>query len=370
MFKKLRTQLRPASPPGSVLTAIFLTLVLAQVSEGFPVDFILTAPEQRDAAEVAEAKEAPADAPKDAEAAAPAKKKPVKKKPGVVRKKAAVVAAGAAEAVEGVGQVFGDLIGGLLGGRNQAPQAKLDQNALKQFEARYGRHFDQMVRTELHFIRIVCQPTRQQYDALAKDGKFIRTKTVNKFALIQQGGNRGVRSSNDSDTRSPIAEGLLASAKRHLSAEQVAAYERELAAREEASKAVSVLVTAAKLDRRLVLNTQQRAQAVKVLDENWNSNWGSMQMMMYGGQYFPDIPDPKITPFLTATQKKILKTVTQQSQVHFGFNVGMNQGIVLAEEEWDDTPADEKSDKESPKADSTTEEVSTKEAAAVQEASE
>jgi hypothetical protein len=73
-----------------------------------------------------------------------------------------------------------------------------------------------------------------------------------------------------------------------------------------------------------------------VLDENWDESWGSVQMMMYGGQYFPNIPDQKIIPLLTPTQKKVLRTVNQQSRVFWGFNVGMNQGIAIADEEWDD----------------------------------
>ena len=68
-------------------------------------------------------------------------------------------------------------------------------------------------------------------------------------------------------------------------------------------------------------------------------------MMMRGGDYFPDVPDPKITPILTATQKKVLRTVNQQSRVFFGFNVGMVQGMVIADEKWDDQPENEASEK-------------------------
>jgi hypothetical protein len=237
-----------------------------------------------------------------------------------------------------------------------------------------------MVKTELHFIRVVCQPTRQQYEAMATDGKLIRTKAINKFAMLQNGRNRGIRSSTDSDTRKPISEGLLLSAKRHLSADQAAAYERELSARKEATKEVAVLVTAAKLDRRLVLNTPQRAQVTKVLTDNWNPAWGTSQMMMLGGQYFPDIPDSKITPILTATQKKVLKTATQQSHVFFGFNVGRNQGIVIADEKWDDEPDDEASEEteagnndangEKPESDDSLEATDARQAASVPEVSE
>ena len=61
-------------------------------------------------------------------------------------------------------------------------------------------------------------------------------------------------------------------------------------------------------------------------------------MLMYGGQYFPDVPDSKLIPILTDNQRKVWKTVDQQNQVFWGFNVGMNQGIILPEEEWSDEP--------------------------------
>lgn len=344
MPQNFENQKRSATSRLSITAAALLTLLTTQVCLAFPVDFVLTEPGQPEQpAQVEEVKEAPGD-DKAVDAVPKAAPQPRK---GAVRQKVAV---GAAAAAEEVGQVFGNLIGGLFGRRDAAvANVAVDKNALKQFEAQYGRHFDQTVRTELHFIRIVCQPTRQQYEAMATDGKLIRTKAINKFAAMQQGRNRGIRS-NDSDTRKPISEGLLASAKRHLSADQVAAYELELAARMDADKKVALLVVAAKLDRRLVLDTPQRTQVTKVLAENWNPAWGATQMMMYGGQYFPDVPDTKITPILTATQKKVLKSVNQQSQVFWGFNVGMNQGILIPDEKWDDQPGNEASNKDEAKS--------------------
>ncbi|NQV26227.1 MAG: hypothetical protein HQ518_17875 [Rhodopirellula sp.] len=272
-------------------------------------------------------------------------KKLEKPRKGVVRQK---VAAGAAEAAEEVGQVLGNIFNGLFGGRGREVQARIqdvnqDANALKQFEAQYGRHFDQVVKTELHFIRIVCQPTRQQYDALAADGKLIRTKVLNQFALIQQGMNQGRQPSNDNDTRKPVSEELLIASARHLSPDQVAKYKSELAERDKARQKVIVLATAARLDRKLVLNSQQRTQVTKMLGDNWQAGWGSMQMMIYGGEFYPDLPDSQLIPMLTATQKKVWRTVNQQNQMFWGFNVLMDQGIEIADEQWDDKPADDAS---------------------------
>ena len=347
MFRELKNWKHPLLSSATVPFVALLTLLMMQPCDAFPVDLVLTEPGRRKQPEpeTQATEEAPVEA-KEADAAQPDAKpepadkakpaaKPKPAKGGVVRQKAAVAAKGAAEEV---GQIFGDLIGGLFGGRAapRAAVAVVDKNALKQFEARYGRHFDQIIKTELHFIRLVCQPTRQQYDALAADGKLIRTKVLKKFAMVQQGMNRGIHSPSDNDTRKPVSEGLLQSAKRHLSPDQVGKYESELAERNAAHKDVAVLVTAAKLDERLVLNTEQRSQITRVLGENWNKSWGSVQTMMYGSQYFPNIPDQKITPLLTARQKTVLRTINQQNGVFFGFNVGMNQGIVIPDETWED----------------------------------
>jgi hypothetical protein len=348
MFREPKYRKRNRMSYTPAVVAALLTLLTAHAADAFPVDFILNSPGDRKQAEpqAQDAQEAPVEA-KEADDSQPvaAEANPVKR--GIVREKAAVVAEGAAEAAEEVGQVLGELISGLFGRGRGNPavvgDVNLNGNALNQFEAQYGRHFDQVVKTELHFIRLVCQLTREQYDAMASDGKLIRTKTINKFALLQQGMNRGIQSSSDHDTRKPIADGLLESAKRHLKPDQVAKYESELAERNNAKKEVSVLTTAAKVDRKLVLNTEQRAQVSKILSENWNEPWGSTQMMMYGGDHFPNVPDRELTPILTATQKKVWRTVTQQNQVFFGFNIGMNQGIAIADEQWDDDkPADDK----------------------------
>ena len=352
MFRKFRHREWTHTPTASAVLAVFMTLLTTPACDAFPVDFALVEPDDRQQSEpqTQEAKEAPTDV-EEADVAQPAAEnaKPAQPRRGIVLQKAAVVAEGAAEAAEAaeeVGQIFGNLIGGLFGDRAcPQAQAKLDRNALKQFEVQYGRHFDQVVKTELHFIRVVCQPTRQQYDALASDGKLIRTKVLNKFALIQQGMNQGVQSSSNNDTRKPVAEGLLESAKRHLTADQVAKYESELAARNNARKDVIVLATAAKLDRKLVLNKDQRAEVTKALSENWNASWGSMEVMMYGGDSFPNVPDAKIVPLLSETQKKVWRTVNQQSNVFWGFNVGMDQGIAIADEQWDDDVTEEAKEK-------------------------
>ena len=352
-----------ASISSAALGAFTACLLMPACCAAFPVDFVLTEARQKapPPADVKETKAAdkpdatekavPADkavvadklVPTDKAADGKAKPVPAKPRKGIVRQKAVAVAEGAAEAAEEVGQVIGNLLGGLFGGRGgkaQAQNVAVNDQALKQFEARYGRHFDQIVRTELHFIRMVCQPTRQQYAALAADGKLIRTKVLNSFASLPQNRQRNPGNSDDSDARKPVAAELLNSAKRHLSSEQVAAYKIELAARNEARKDTSVLITAVKIDRKLVLTSEQRDKTVTMLNDNWKESWGSMSMLMYGDQYFPDVPDQKLIPILTKTQQNIWRTVSQKNRVVWGFNIGMAAAVAIADEEWEDEPAE------------------------------
>jgi hypothetical protein len=89
----------------------------------------------------------------------------------------------------------------------------------------------------------------------------------------------------------------------------------------------------AKVDRVLILTAEQRDQLTEVLQTNWNDAWNQLQMLMYGEQYFPLMPDAKILPLLTATQKAVWRGIPK-GQVHFGFDLGMMHGIDVGEEEW------------------------------------
>src|SRR5437660_330428 len=50
------------------------------------------------------------------------------------------------------------------------PQRGLVNDAqLQAWEQAYGPQFRQMLRTELHFVRLVAEPTKQQYEKIAAD---------------------------------------------------------------------------------------------------------------------------------------------------------------------------------------------------------
>ncbi len=258
-----------------------------------------------------------------------------------------------------VGAAFGNLIKGafeaLRGGGRPAdmPDAvveKADKNdpVIKQFEKQYARQFQQLYKTELHFIRIVCQPTKQQFETISADGEKVKKYTMRKFALYQKRMRRGFRAGEQrngpGDPRTILAQGLIKLVKTTLSADQAASYQKEIERRRAARKRVAKLNILAKLDKRLVLTRDQRGQLSKVLDTNWKESWNNVQMLMYGDQYFPTLSDNKVLPILNKSQKDVWRGMTKQSNIYFGFNIFMVNGVQIDDEVWDDEQPDAKDD--------------------------
>lgn len=340
MLKKCRIPERRDVVIHTVIMALLVMFSAGRTCGAFPVDPERTVSEQRESSHVEDVEFDEASNDRRAIESDETQQRP-EKSHVVVEKDAAdedATEEADVDPTEDVKQKFGSVLNALLP-KKQAEATllnrKIDEKKLKQFEVRFGRHFDLILRTELHFMRVVCKPSREQYNVIAADGMLARTKAIKRFALIQEGARQGFTQLPDSNTRKPFADDLLSSAKRHLTADQVAAYERELAARDRDHKQMAVLVTAAKIDHKLVLSAEQRKRVTKMLNEDWDVSWGAAQMLMYEGQYFPDVPDSKLTPLLTSSQEKIWRTVNQQGQEFWGLNVGMNQAIALPEEKWD-----------------------------------
>lgn len=223
----------------------------------------------------------------------------------------------------------------------RAPQKPADADALvQQFEQQYGAQFRLMHKGELHFARVVCQLTKQQYEKIAADSEPALKATVKRFAQNFQGMQVGRVAVEQSDPRAAITEAIAKSVRATLPAEQAAKYQHELDQRAAARKQAVVLNLVAKADKVLVLTVEQRAKLRDVLESNWNESWAEMQMLMHGGRYFPAMPDVKINPILTAPQQAVWRGV--HKGVRFGFHPGRFQGIAIEEEEWGEDRAADK----------------------------
>ena len=214
-------------------------------------------------------------------------------------------------------------------------KAQLDQQdaMVQQFEQQFAPQFRQLYRTELHFVRLVCQPTKQQFENISADGEPALKETIKKFAMSMRGA-----AMVQSDPRTPIADALAKSVRATLSAEQAARYQAELDHRAVARKRVALLNLVANIDKILLLSPEQREQLSEILEKNWNESWNQTQMLMYMGQSFPQMPDVRILAILTETQKSVWRGISK-GNVRFGFNLGMVQGIELDDPVWDDRPA-------------------------------
>jgi hypothetical protein len=133
-----------------------------------------------------------------------------------------------------------------------------------------------------------------------------------------------------------IADALAKSVRTTLSPEQAARYQKEHELRSAARKRAVLLNLVAKVDRLLILTRDQRGKLSEILENHWNDSWDSMQMLMYGGdQYLPEMPEGKILPILTVTQKDVWRGI-QKRNIRFGIDLGILQGIQLEDEIWDE----------------------------------
>jgi hypothetical protein len=292
-------------------------------------------------------------APKEAvkkDEAKPKEAKPAAAKPKAAEKKAAqpkaarVKAAPRKEPDTPLGELWNAAARALGGGKAGPLEMAQDAAAVQEFEQQFGQQFRQLYKTELHFLRVVCQPTKQEFEKISADGTTVLTTATRKLALAwrearQHGG--GVFTAQRSDPRKLIADGLTKSVTARLSPEQAARYQKELEQRAAARKRALVLQTLAKLDKTLLLTAEQRDKFREILDKSVNDSWQQMQMVMYGDNYFPQLPEFKVLPLLNETQRAVWRGIPRQN-IGFGFDLGIVPGINIEDEVWDDDRPAEK----------------------------
>lgn len=183
-------------------------------------------------------------------------------------------------------------------------------------------------------MRLVCQPTRQQYEKIAEQGRPALKALTRKFALSIRGGN-----DQQVNPQAVIGEALAGPVREVLSPEQAARYRKELDERAAARKRTVLANLVAKVDRDLVLSAEQRDKLGKVLERHWKDGWDHLQMLFYAGQYYPPMPEQEITPILTEAQKTVWNGISK-GNIRFGFNIGIMNGLEIQDEIWDDEPRD------------------------------
>jgi hypothetical protein len=213
-----------------------------------------------------------------------------------------------------------------------AVPADVEEAILQQLEQQYGAQFRQIHRTEMHLVRLAAEPTKAQYEKIAADGLVAMKDAAKKFGQAMNG-NGWVQ--GDLEPRKVIAEGIAKAVRATLSPEQAKRYQAELDLRITARKRMVVVNLVAMIDRILILRPEQREKLAEILANNWNEEWNQPQLLMYGRQYIPPMPDAKINPILSEAQRAVWQGVYKQN-VRFGVNFNRAQVIKIPDEVWDD----------------------------------
>jgi hypothetical protein len=213
-----------------------------------------------------------------------------------------------------------------------------DQAAvLKELTDMFTPRLRPFVRAELHFIRLVCDPTTEQRRALTRDAEIVLQDVVKQMAglqatLQQQGWN----GEPFLDHEKLIRDGMAKSVNAHLSPEQRAGYAAEAAQRDAVRRAAVIETLVFNLERELVLSTDQRCKLIENLTTNWDNAWCVClyQPNFQNGTSFP-LPNPCVVPVLSKGQVEIWQGLVKPQLMYYGVRFGP------FESNGDDLPLDE-----------------------------
>lgn len=251
------------------------------------------------------------------------------------------------EALGNVVEVFGRALGGkvVLGEAAVAAEVVVDIQAVvaeapeaggDPLEQQFLQQFRQLSKTELNFVRTVCQPDAEQLKKIKAASEVGLKVTVKKFAEIQKKLQQGVRAGEQPqwpDPRKLMSDVLLKSIQETMSDDQVKRYEAELEKRLSARRRAALLNLVAKLDKDLVLTGDQRGKLSEALNSNWQDAWcHQLEVFMYGDSYMPVLPDAHILPSLTEKQQQIWTAIPKQHNQIWGWaGFGFVQAVDVEE---------------------------------------
>ncbi len=200
------------------------------------------------------------------------------------------------------------------------PAAQLDAQVQQ-----FIQQFRPLFRAEYYFLRRICDLAPDQRKQVAREGERAVHDAAKKFAELQQKMMQGGwRPGTQYPEPQQVLEDVLSkSVTGFLSPAQRARYKEEIDKRIANRKQVALDNLVAKLDSDLVLTALQREKISESLSSHWNDSWSqSMQMLMNIEQFFPNIPDNLVVPFLTENQKKSWQRIPRNQNVFFGFQFG------------------------------------------------
>jgi len=189
------------------------------------------------------------------------------------------------------------------------------------FAQQFQPQLKQILKSELRFVRTVCQPTDAEHKKLEAAGEKALKDVVKKMGDLQQKMQRGGQAIEIwPDPRQAISDGIANAVRNMLSEEQSQRYGDELTKRTAARKRAAVLNLVARLDRNLSLTSEQREKLVEKLDHDWKDSWGGqLETFLYGDDFLPVLPDQLVTPVLNARQREIWQAAPKQQAQIWGW---------------------------------------------------
>jgi hypothetical protein len=204
--------------------------------------------------------------------------------------------------------VIGAIFGNQAAVQQQAQAAENQQ--LQAVEAELRPQFQQMLNTELAFMRRSCKPDANVLRDIAKAAKADLHAPVHDYAVAANSPRAGVVVD---DPRAAVQKLLMPLAEKKLGAEKARLYRQECDKLAEARKHAAIMNLVAALDERLVLTSQQRAKLVESFTAKYDKSW-EQQYQMFGIQYLPPIADQSILPLLDVKQKIVWQDTSKQQQ--------------------------------------------------------
>lgn len=209
------------------------------------------------------------------------------------------------------------------------------QKQVRQFKQQYARQFQQLLGTELLFIRSACHPTQQEFGRVRAAGEAIIEGVLREYAGAQFQPRPLVSSLLQIDPRTLLSLALSKRVDELLPDEKAGSYRTELAQRVNARRRVAVLSILSKLDQHLVLTSDQREEFRRELEECWDDTWCNRRVLTQGNRYLPVLPEGELLPLLTSAQKATWRSVYKQGNVHYGLHFAGAHGVEIDLDDWD-----------------------------------
>jgi hypothetical protein len=190
---------------------------------------------------------------------------------------------------------------------------------LETLVAENRREYRALLLMELQFCRNACDLTDDQCQKIARRAGPIVEGAADWAAKLElkPAQRGGIWRNTDPVPPNAIKltrDILLKSMKEHTNLAQQIRYRAELAKRLAHQRLAAREMLIARIDRILILSSDQRAQLSRVLDANWDDEWGAIVDIQHDdGSPFPAIPYRLILPILHPNQQRVWKRCEQQA---------------------------------------------------------